>query len=173
MKNKFVIFSVFCSIALALDQLTKVLARAYLIPLGDHGKSVIPGFFDLCYTGNTAAAFSIGRGWKWFPYVLFPLMFLCLGMIGYWLYKLPKNAKWNAMKLGLVAGGALGNIFDRVAFGKVTDFIVWKITTKTGSHEWPAFNLADAFLVVGLILILLNWPRDRLQETAGPSVQQG
>ena len=56
----------------------------------------------------------------------------------------------------LLAGGAVGNIIDRLAFGKVTDFVVWKY----GKHEWPAFNIADAALLVGVAIMLIAWPRD-------------
>ena len=61
-----------------------------------------------------------------------------------------------------LAGGAVGNIFDRVRFGMVTDFIVWQVTTSSGVHQWPTFNVADAALVIGVASILLDWPRDRL-----------
>ena len=65
-------------------------------------------------------------------------------------------------KLGLLAGGAIGNIYDRLMFSRVTDFIVWKYTGKDGiPHEWPTFNIADAALVIGVIAILIDWPRDR------------
>lgn len=164
MRNKFVGFVVFLSVAFGLDQLTKVWARSHLkLPGADLGSkviTVIAGFFDFAYVGNPDALFSLGRNWPRFVYILYPLMFLCLLMIGYWFYRLPKNAFWNGIKLGLVAGGAIGNILDRLVYGKVTDFIVWKITTATKVHQWPTFNLADMFLVVGLILIFINWPKD-------------
>jgi signal peptidase II len=64
---------------------------------------------------------------------------------------------WLAAALALVAGGALGNVIDRVLFAKVTDFIVWK----AGSHEWPAFNVADAALVIGVGIMFLDVGRDK------------
>jgi signal peptidase II len=54
--------------------------------------------------------------------------------------------------LALVAGGAVGNVIDRVLAGKVTDFVVWK----WGTHEWPAFNIADVALVVGVAIMFLD-----------------
>jgi len=54
--------------------------------------------------------------------------------------------------LGLIGGGAIGNLVDRVVFGRVTDFIVWK----KGNAEWPAFNIADAALCIGVGLMLLD-----------------
>jgi lipoprotein signal peptidase len=57
-----------------------------------------------------------------------------------------------------------------VRFGRVTDFILWQITTSSGVHPWPTFNVADAALVVGVISILIDWPRDRIPvDTAAPS----
>jgi signal peptidase II len=70
-----------------------------------------------------------------------------------YLRKTPVEATRVHIALGLVGGGAIGNLIDRVMYGKVTDFIVWKV----GIHEWPAFNIADAALCVGVGLILLDW----------------
>ena len=70
-----------------------------------------------------------------------------------------------AAELGLIVGGALGNAIDRVAFGRVTDFVVWKL----GTHEWDTFNVADAALVVGIIGLFLDAgsrPRARQSSTA-------
>jgi signal peptidase II len=61
------------------------------------------------------------------------------------------------LALGLVGGGAIGNLIDRIQLGKVTDFIVWHV----GSHEWPAFNIADAALVVGVVLMALDMLFDK------------
>ena len=55
-----------------------------------------------------------------------------------------------------MGGGAIGNLVDRVMYGKVTDFIVWKYTNAQGPHEWPAFNVADAALCIGVGLMLLD-----------------
>jgi signal peptidase II len=57
-----------------------------------------------------------------------------------------------AVELGLIVGGAIGNAIDRVAFGRVTDFVVWKL----GTHEWDTFNIADAALVLGIIGLLVD-----------------
>jgi signal peptidase II len=68
--------------------------------------------------------------------------------------------RWRiATELGLLTGGALGNIIDRVTFNKVTDFIVWRI----GAHEWPTFNIADAALVVGVLGLVIDMrPEDKV-----------
>jgi signal peptidase II len=61
--------------------------------------------------------------------------------------------------LGLVGGGAIGNLIDRIQYGRVTDFIVWHIK----GHEWPAFNVADAALCIGVGLMLLDMVRAKPQ----------
>jgi signal peptidase II len=66
--------------------------------------------------------------------------------------------------LGLVGGGAIGNLVDRIQYGRVTDFIVWYYR----SHEWPAFNIADAGLVVGVGLMVL----DMLKGTDGVAAEK-
>jgi signal peptidase II len=80
------------------------------------------------------------------------LALLALVMVLLYLRKTPVENGRLHVALGLVGGGAIGNLVDRVAYGKVTDFIVWKV----GLHEWPAYNIADAALCVGVGLILLD-----------------
>ena len=75
---------------------------------------------------------------------------------------MPGQAPWLGAKLGLLAGGAVGNMADRIKFSRVTDFVVWKITTSQRIYEWPTFNIADAALVIGVGLILIDRPRDQL-----------
>ena len=69
-----------------------------------------------------------------------------------WLYKLPRENKWLAVALSLVLGGALGNLFDRLAYGHVIDFISvhW-----SGSY-FPAFNIADSAITIGAIMLGLD-----------------
>jgi len=68
------------------------------------------------------------------------------------------------LALGLVAGGAVGNLIDRIAVGRVSDFIVWHYH----GHEWPAFNVADAALVVGVCLMALDMMFDRRRAADSP-----
>lgn len=161
MKAKYLLFAILFIIALGLDQTTKIWARHALKPRGyDRAVVVIPGYFDFRYSENTGSAFGMFRGTPGARYFLFAIGLICLGIIGAWLYKIPQSAAWLAAKLGLLAGGAVGNIIDRALFGRVTDFIVWKITSGGRVYEWPTFNIADAALVIGVALLLIDWPRD-------------
>ena len=74
------------------------------------------------------------------------------GLVIYYLRKTEDHATRLHVALGLVGGGAIGNLIDRVLYGRVTDFIVWHVK----EHEWPAFNIADAALCIGVGLMLLD-----------------
>lgn len=177
MKAKYLSFILLFLLSFGLDQGTKIWARKTLKPEGypaavSAPKVVVKGFFDLRYSENPGSAFGMFRNMTGAKHLLFGVGILCLGIIGFWLVKLPGRAVWLGAKLGLLAGGAVGNIVDRMMFSRVTDFIVWKITTNTAIHEWPTFNIADAALVIGVALILIDRPRDDIPELNG-SAQPG
>jgi signal peptidase II len=150
-KRKYWIFAAVFLGSVALDQITKMWARESLQPL-HHAVVVVNGFFDLRYSENPYSAFGLLRGIPHTRELLLVVGVIALGVIGLYLRRLPPERLRLAAELGLLAGGAVGNIADRVRFGRVTDFIVWKVH----SYEWPTFNVADAALVVGLIALLLD-----------------
>jgi signal peptidase II len=153
-RRKYLLFSVFTVVSLVLDQWTKVMARDVLRPRGPFNpKVVIQGFFDLRYAENPGVAFSMLTDLPGGRILLTLLALVALVVVIAYLRKTPTEATRVHIALGLVGGGAIGNLVDRVMYGKVTDFIVWK----KGIHEWPAFNVADAALCVGVGLILLDW----------------
>jgi signal peptidase II len=153
-RRKYVLFSVFTVLSLVLDQWTKVMARDVLRPRGPFNpKVVVQGFFDLRYAENPGVAFSMLQDLPGGRLLLTALALVALVVVIAYLRKTPAEATRVHIALGLVGGGAIGNLIDRVMYGKVTDFIVWK----KGIHEWPAFNVADAALCVGVGLILLDW----------------
>ena len=150
-RRKYTLFTIFMVISLVLDQWTKVLARTHLRPRISP-KVIIDGYFDLRYAENPGVAFSmlqnISGGRLWLTLLAIGAFILVL----YYLRKTPVDNTRLHVALGLVGGGAIGNVIDRMAFGRVTDFIVWKV----GVHEWPAFNVADAALCVGVGLMVLD-----------------
>jgi signal peptidase II len=131
------------ALTLAADQATKAAVRAYLSPA--RSIPLLPGIFELSYVRNTGAAFGVMQGQR----VLFVITTLAvLGGIAFvWFYYRPRGPLVVAA-LGLVCGGALGNLTDRVTTGRVTDFLY--------VHFWPVFNLADSAVVVG-VCILVVW----------------
>jgi signal peptidase II len=133
------------------DVVTKHLVVAKLT--GHAQVKVLGGFFYLDLTRNSGAAFSLGTGHTW----VFPLVTLVVvGFIG-WLARRLRSVPW-AIALGLVLGGALGNLGDRVfrapgfLEGHVVDFV--SLFGPNGEH-WPIFNLADASLCCGVVLGVL------------------
>jgi signal peptidase II len=163
--RKYLLFSIVAAINLALDQWTKVLAREHLRPRGPHNaKVVIEGVFDLRYAENPGVAFSMlqdvpGGALSLVAVIAFVLVVLHLRK------HVPVDATLQHVALGMVGGGALGNLLDRLLYGKVTDFIVWKYHQK----EWPAFNIADAALCVGVALIAIDAFRHRREPPAEPA----
>jgi len=153
-RRKYVLFTVFAVVSLLFDQWTKVMARDVLRPRGPFNtKVIVDGYFDLRYAENPGVAFSMFQDLPGGRILLTLLAVVALVVVIAYLRKTPVEATRVHVALGLVGGGAIGNLVDRVMYGKVTDFIVWK----KGIHEWPAFNIADAALCVGVGLILLDW----------------
>jgi signal peptidase II len=151
--KKYVLFGVLGAISLILDQWTKVLARHALAPLGHQSKVVIDGFFKLRYSENTGVAFGMFQDHGAVGRIALTLIALvAFGLVIHYLRKTDDAHTRMHAALGLVGGGAIGNLIDRIAYGKVTDFIVWHVK----DHEWPAFNIADAALVIGVLLMALD-----------------
>jgi len=135
-------------LTLVLDQGTKALLWR---PAGQGGAvDVIPGLLRLVsHPGNVRGVFGLGPSAQWF--------YMAAGVAGVAVIALvlvrsdPRNGVVCAA-LGMLAGGAVGNVVDRVAFGAVRDFIdlYW------GPHHWPTFNVADSAICVGFALIVLD-----------------
>jgi len=149
---KYAMFIFALLLALGLDQGSKHWAREHLKPKYPQTTTVIPGYFEMRYSENTGSAFGLLRGVPGAKYLFFVVGLGALAVVGTYLRKASPRARRLGFELGLLAGGAVGNIIDRAMFGKVTDFVVWKI----GSHEWPTFNIADAALVLGIVGLLID-----------------
>ena len=138
------------AIALVLDQYTKITVDSSMQLY--QSIVVLPGF-NLTYVRNTGAAFSFlsdAGGWqRWF----FAVMAIGIsGILTVWLYRLKKHETLLAVALSLVLGGAMGNLIDRVAYGYVIDFL----DVYYQNWHWPAFNVADMAICLGVFLMLLE-----------------
>jgi signal peptidase II len=162
-RKRNLIFAIAAVVTIILDQWTKILARAELKALGPWRTiTVVENYFDLRLSENTGVAFGMFNQLPGGRIVLSLVAFFALGLVWYYLTKTGPQQTRLHLALGLIGGGAVGNLIDRVAFGRVTDFIVWHIH----QHEWPAFNIADAALVVGVGLMALDMFRTKQPETA-------
>jgi len=136
----------------ALDRFTKWIVETR-ISLVDSFR-VIPGFFDIVHTQNRGVAFGLlddsAGGWQ--SAILVVLSLAAVGLLTALLWnprRLDARSLWG---FSLILGGAAGNVFDRIVFGRVTDFLLVYI----GSYQWPAFNVADSAIVIGCGLLLLD-----------------
>lgn len=152
-RRKYALFAIFAVVTIALDQWTKVLAREALKPLDPRSpKVVIDGFFNLRYSENAGVAFGMLQQMPGGRIFLTIMAVAAFALVVYYLHKTPPQATRLHVALGLIGGGAVGNLIDRVMYGRVTDFIVWHYK----HHEWPAFNIADAALCIGVGLMVLD-----------------
>lgn len=151
-------------ISVFLDQLTKYIIRK--TAAAGNTIQVISGYFQISYAENTGAAFGMFRGQN-SAFIIISLIAICFMFI---YYRQFKASTWMKISLGLLLGGALGNLMDRALFGHVTDFIRvrwWFLRWRW----WPSFNVADASVCVGAVMLVLGMLR-RTQETRKPEGQK-
>ncbi len=143
----------------AIDRFTKWLVESHVSFTDTY--TVIPGFFDIVHSQNTGVAFGLfaGPSSGWRTGVLAALSLAAIGLVGAMLWKAARMDRISAAALALVLGGAAGNVFDRIVWGRVTDFLEFYI----GSLHWPTFNIADSAIVVGSGLLLLDLLRPNRQ----------
>jgi signal peptidase II len=140
------------------DQWSKAWIVAHFTPY--EAKAVIVDFFHLVHIRNTGVAFGLLSNLdpNWVnPLLIAGTVFAIGGVIAY-IHFLPRRGP-APFGLGLILGGALGNLIDRARFGYVVDFL----DVHWHHHHWPAFNVADIGISVGVVLLLLDmlvWPND-------------
>lgn len=145
---------------LAFDQWTKWLVEAHL----PHHASIaiLPSFVSLTHVRNSGVAFGLFAGGE-ARLLLAALGLAALAVVGAYFVRTPNERRRLLLALSLVLGGAVGNLLDRFASGAVTDFLDLSL----GSHHWPAFNVADGAITVGLLLLALDALRPEPRADAG------
>ena len=135
-----------------LDRWTKRLAAAR-IPMYGHIQ-IIPGFFRLTHTENPGAAFSLfaDSPSHWRTTLLIGFSVVALIVVLGLLWKQRHALTLTGVALSLILGGASGNLWDRIAHGRVVDFLLVYVK----QYQWPVFNLADSAIVVGASLLVLE-----------------
>ena len=133
----------------------------------DYNHSVIPGLFRIIHAENPGVAFGLFQNAApTFRDLLITTSSLALLVIMVLLWRSRQTAR-TGYAMALIAGGACGNLMDRVLHGKVVDFLLFYV----GSHSWPVFNLADSAIVVGAGLLVWEIVNDRPPELS-PSTQE-
>ncbi|MBM4307299.1 MAG: signal peptidase II [Deltaproteobacteria bacterium] len=152
MKRKYWVLLICVVFIVALDQYTKyeVQQRIHL----HQSIKVINGFFNLTHLRNTGGAFGILGGQKGGISSLFFLILplAAVGIILYLIYKLKEHERILSLSLSLILSGAIGNLIDRIRYREVVDFLDFYLF----SYHWPAFNIADSAITIGIGLMILE-----------------
>ena len=136
-------------VVLVLDQASKYWILTDV--LDDKSMIIFTPFFSLVRAWNTGVSFSMFNNWGVSGVVILSLVaFTIIAFLINWLRKEP--SKMVQVSLGFIIGGALGNVIDRVRLGAVFDFLDFSI----GEYHWPAFHVADSFICIGAILVIMH-----------------
>ncbi|MCY4595640.1 MAG: signal peptidase II [Bryobacterales bacterium] len=144
-------------------------SKAAIVASMPHGASetVIGGFFNLVHVRNTGIAFSLfADSAPWFRDLLLPgISMVAIGVIVALLWRQAKLSRTSRIALVLILAGAVGNLYDRLLYGYVTDFLDLYV----GSYHWPAFNVADSAITIGAVMLLAEsiFVRNPHSEEAG------
>lgn len=138
------------ALVIVLDQISKL----WVVKHFDLYESValLPSV-NLTYVHNTGAAFSFlssAGGWQRWFFVAIALIATTILMV--WLSRLKRSERWMAVTLSLILGGAIGNLYDRISYAYVIDFIHVYYET----WHWPVFNVADSAISVGIVMMLID-----------------
>jgi signal peptidase II len=140
-----------------LDQWTKGLIEASY-PLSS-SREIIPGLLNFTHVRNSGVAFGLfaSQGDRTGTLLLTVLGLAALAIVGVYFWKTERGERTLLLSLGLILGGALGNLIDRISTGEVTDFVDFYV----GTYHWHTFNVADSAISVGIVLMALDifWPR--------------
>ena len=186
--RKWKLFAIVSVISLIADQVTKIWARVSL-PVGPPNcqgdlhvvdailqrrcvgmpVSVIENYWDWRLSMNTGSAFGLFSSTGTFGRIMLSVVGIAavIGML-WMLRKSRADQKILHWALAFVAGGAVGNLIDRIYFGAVTDMVLWRYKTK----EWPVFNIADVVLVVGVGLMFIDIQKEGKREKALKKARQ-
>jgi signal peptidase II len=115
---------------------------------------IVPGFFRITHTENTGAAFSLfaDSPSHWKTALLIGFSLIAMVIVSVLLWRQARALTLTGIALSLILGGAVGNLWDRVASGRVVDFLLFYVK----SYQWPVFNLADSAIVVGASLLVIE-----------------
>lgn len=138
------------ALILVLDQLSK---NWVLLAYGEISRSIaeVTPFFNLVMVWNRGVSFGMFSDHpNWMPTILTVVAVAITGFLFTWMWK--EKKQFTIIALALVIGGAIGNVVDRIRFGAVVDFLDFHAF----GYHWPAFNIADAAIFIGVVLLLIE-----------------
>lgn len=150
--NKFLLLALIAGATIALDQISKLfIQKSFRL---NESVVVIQRFFSLTYIRNPGAAFGLFAdrpdGFRTIFFLVISI--IALSLLVFFFRQLPKEDTSALISISLLFGGAIGNLIDRVRLGEVVDFLDFYV----GAFHWPAFNVADSAITVGISLLMLN-----------------
>ena len=158
--NKYLKLAVIVGLVIMFDQITKAVIQNTVLLY--HSIEVIPGFFSITHIHNPGGAFGFmankSSGLRNLLFLLLSSLAICL--IFYFYKKTPQKYSLLSACFALILGGAFGNLIDRIRFGKVVDFLDFYI----GNYHWPAFNVADSAITVGIAIYLFHLIFKKMRE---------
>jgi signal peptidase II len=163
--RKWIILTLIATGIVVLDQVTKIyIDQAFRL---HESLPVIPDLFSLTYIRNPGAAFGLFADQSgFFRALFFSAVSLCaFSFLLVMVYQTPSDDVWQVTALSLLFGGAIGNLIDRARLGEVIDFLDFYIE----EHHWPAFNVADSAITIGVTMLLLVMVRDMRSRKADAS----
>ena len=150
--NSYLKLAVISGLVVIIDQITKILIYKNL-PLY-HSITIIPGFFNITHIHNPGGAFGFmahqNSSLRNFLFILLASIAICL--IFYFYKSTNRTHPFLGSGFALILGGAIGNLIDRIRFGKVVDFLDFYVH----NHHWPAFNIADSAITVGVTIFIFH-----------------
>ena len=152
LQNKYVKLAWVAALVILVDQVSKALILNNL-PM-HQSVNVIEGLFDITHIRNPGGAFGLmanmSAATRMFVFLF--LSSLAVGLLFYLYKKTPETHSFLATGFAMIFGGAIGNLIDRIRFGNVVDFLDFYI----GKYHWPAFNVADSAITIGIFIFVFH-----------------
>jgi signal peptidase II len=158
--NKRAVFWVVFIGMLVVDQAVKAWIRQAIPVQGSFDGKPIPGIFELTLVYNEGIAFGLFQG---LGFLLSPVAMIIAAGAGWYSWRHPKESVWSHIAMGLLASGALGNLYDRVVNKKVTDMFWFRLI------HFPVFNVADSCITVATVLLILTWWSEAAKHKVEPT----
>ena len=151
-KTKYIKLACITGIIIILDLISKTIILSKM-PLY-HSIPVIPGVFSITHIQNAGGAFGLlanqGSSLRYLFFIVVSSLAICL--IFFFYKNTPKTHPLLATGFAMIFGGAIGNLIDRLRFGKVVDFLDFYL----GNYHWPAFNIGDRAITLGLVIFIFD-----------------
>ncbi|MDH5668042.1 MAG: signal peptidase II [Nitrospira sp.] len=152
-------------VIIVVDQITKL----YIMQTMRLHESipVVADYFSLTYIRNPGAAFGLLAGSSTtFRMIFFGLTSIfALGLLGTILVRMPERDRMGRLSVAAILGGAIGNLIDRMRYGEVIDFL----DVYVGTYHWPAFNVADSAITVGVIFLIIHFAFEKKEDSPNSS----